>query len=70
MSFRQVRADEVQPGERVALARTMPSRLVTASDPAPGHKLRLTMDTGASYPLAINRLVWVREDDNEERADQ
>lgn len=62
MTFRQVQTDEVQPGERVALARWLPSRLVTATAPAPGHKRRLTLDDGGSFSLATNRLVWIRED--------
>lgn len=60
-TFRQARADVVQPGEHVALARSAPYRLVTANAAAPGHKRLLTMDTGASYPLAADRLVWVKE---------
>lgn len=62
ITFRQVRADAVRPGERMAVARCLPFRLVHASDPMQGHRRRLTLDTGDSRVLAINRLVWVRED--------
>lgn len=61
-TFHQVRADAVQPGDRIAVARCLPFRSVSATHPAPKHQRRLTLDTGDSRVLADNRLVWVRED--------
>lgn len=56
VSFRRVRADEVQPGMRVARYRFGPYATANAVEPH-----RIVLDTGALISWRDAPLVWVRE---------
>lgn len=66
MTVRFVRVDAVQPGERMAVVKSLRYHLVTSSEPAPRHRRRLTLEISEGesrdVTLAENRMVWVRDD--------
>jgi hypothetical protein len=67
VTFRRIRADEVQPGMRVARARSHSFRLVTATEQLPT-TTRILFDVGELLRPQHDVRLWLREDDPEPEA--